>query len=294
MIYNNLYNLLVRARDNNDLSSLAASLNVSRDTLRRQLESLDEGLAASLYVRLDSEKVELSDVGLAYANACEKINRLVIDADLKAEKVRRERENTILIGTVSRTADACLKGRTDYRLKTRFFDSSSVQAAGRLSLIGRDFDVALGIYDESWLRKLHLKALELSDSVLAVASGAENPLCRRRKIDIEDLYERKLYVPQHGLFKKIDVLVNDLRDFHPRIEIVQRESISSALCELVSASGDYILVSPEQDLSGKGLRTVGVEWNYRVSYGLIYSTRSGGKVLDYISRLEEELKRAAE
>ena len=92
MLYNQSYNLLAEARDNPDMNALASSHNVSKETMRRHLESLNEGIPSSLYVRLDNERVELSETGKVYANACEKINRLVIDAELKAEKFKRERE----------------------------------------------------------------------------------------------------------------------------------------------------------------------------------------------------------
>lgn len=285
MIYNAQYNLLVRARDNGDLASLASVLGISRQTVRHQLEALDEGLACSLYSRLDSEAVVLSEVGLVYASACEKASRLFIDAELKAEKYKREHENTIVIGTISKSPDRAIRQKSPYRLRTRFFDTSAEVLDSRA--IGREMDCALGLYDDAWLRHNRLRAVRLSDRNLAVAFSALSPLAGRKRLDIEDLYGNTLYIPYRGFTRKTDLLASDLADFHQKITLVCRSAVNSALVEKAASEGSFILVAADQDLSQFGLKVLPVDWSYRTSYGLIYPQKAPAKVEELVRLLEE-------
>ena len=289
MLYNQSYNLLAQARDNPDMSALAASHNVSKETMRRHLESLNEGIPSSLYVRLDNERVELSETGKVYANACEKINRLVIDAELKAEKFKREREGSISVASLSRFVDRKLKSLAhETRFRMRFFDPSGVNASSSLKVCGRDFDAAMTFYDESFLKRNRLKAFELYNDNVAVAFSKNSENAGRKKLDIEDLYEKKLFVPHEKFNRRIDVLVGDLRDFHSKIDIVRYDVITMAFLEELSSSEDFLLVSQHLDLSSFGLKVLPVDWNYNVQYGLVYSQKPENKVEDLIRILEKQ------
>lgn len=289
MLYNQSYNLLAQARDNPDMNALAASHNVSKETMRRHLESLNEGIPSSLYVRLDNERVELSETGKVYANACEKINRLVIDAELKAEKFKREREGSISVASLSRSVDRKLKSLAhETRFRMRFFDPSGVNASSSLKVCGRDFDAAMTFYDDSFLKRNRLKAFELYNDNIAVAFSKNSDNAGKKKLDIEDLYEKKLFVPHEKFNRRIDVLVGDLRDFHSRIEIVRYDVITMAFLEELSSCEDFLLVSQHMDLSSFGLNVLPVDWNYKVQYGLVYSQKPESKVEDLIRILEKQ------
>lgn len=289
MLYNQSYNLLAEARDNPDMNLLATSHNVSKETMRRHLESLNEGIPSSLYVRLDNERVELSETGKVYANACEKINRLVIDAELKAEKFKREREGSISVASLSRSVDRKLKSLAhETRFKVRFFDPSGVNASSSLKVCGRDFDAAMTFYDDSFLKRNRLKSFELYNDNIAIAFSKKSENAGKKKLDIEDLYEKKLFVPHEKFNRRIDILVGDLRDFHSRIDIVRYDVITMAFLEELSTSEDFLLVSEHMDLSSFGLNVLPVDWNYKVQYGLVYSQKPESKVEDLIRILEKQ------
>lgn len=286
MLYNKLFNLLAEVRDNPDLASLSARLSIPVQTLRRQLESLEEDVPTSLFTRLDSSRAVLSEAGLVYAEACRKIDRLVVEAELKGERLKREREGCIIVGALSRNIGGRIRSACSMKLTVRHFDVSSPEAPGALKHLGRDFDVALGMYDEAFLRKCSLKAVELSHGPLAVAVSASGRLAGRRRLDIEDLYGGRLYVPCHGFTRKTDVLAADLREFHPRISIEERDGLTGTFLSHLEEEGEFILVSSMQDLSAYGLKVLAVDWVYTVSYGLLYSSRPSQKVLSFIDDLE--------
>ena len=119
---------------------------------------------------------------------------------------------------------------------------------------------------------------------MAAAVSSSSPLARKKNLDIEDLYEHKLYVPRKGFSRRIDNFVHDMHDFHPRIEIVNTASYTPELLKTVSENGDFILSSPAMDLSGYSLKSVPVDWIYKMNYGLLYSSKNG-KAIDVVKAL---------
>ena len=290
MVYNRLYDILPEVREEGSVAKLAERHNVTREAMRKLLESLDDGLASSLYTVLDTSSVVLSDVGLAYASACAKASRLFTQAELKAESIKRERENTIIIGTISKGVERLLKPLTECRVRTVFFDLMAPDAPSRLKSLGRDFDLALGIWDEAFLRRCRCKGISFGERRLAVALSSSDELSRRKRLDIEDLYGRRLCIPQHGHAKALDMLAGDLKAFHPHIELVECQHYNTTLFKDCAQDGSFILVSQDAELSAYGLKTLAVDWSYKAGYGLVYAQKASGRVEAIIRALEERLQ----
>ena len=287
MVYNRLYDILPLVAENGDLETLAASRGMERDELRKLLESLDEGIPASLYSTLDRDSVVLSPVGQAYAAACAKASRLFRQAELTAESVSRERESCLIVATLSKGAGRVVRQSASCKVRTILFDSLADDAPVRLKALGSDFDLAVGLIDEAWLRRCRVKSLSLGEVRLAVALDSSHELARRRRLDIEDLYDQRLYVPHKGHSKAIDMLTGDLRAFHPHIMVEECPRRDSSLFKALCQEGGLVLVAQEEDLSTYGLKTVAVDWGYKSSYGLIYAQKPSARVEDLIAAVEK-------
>lgn len=287
MVYNRLYDILPQVAENGDLETLAASRGMERDELRKLLASLDEGIPASLYSTLDRDSVVLSPVGQAYAAACAKASRLFRQAELKAESVKRERESCLIVAALSKGAGRAIRQATSCKVKTILFDSLGDDAPVRLKALGADFDLAIGLIDEAWLRRCRVKVHPLGEVRLAVALDSAHELASRRRLDIEDLYDQRLYVPRKGHSKAIDMLTGDLRAFHPHIMVEECPRRDSALFKALCEEGGLVLVAQEEDLSSYGLKTVAVDWGYKSPYGLIYSQKPSARVEEIMAAVEK-------
>ena len=78
-----------------------------------------------------------------------------------------------------------------------------------------------------------------------------------------------------------------MHDFHPRIEIVNADSYSPELFKTVSDNDDFILSSSVMDLSGYSLKSICVDWIYKMNYGLLYSSKSE-KAAEVVKALSAE------
>ena len=267
------FQILALIKENPSLTAVSEKIGVSLQSVRKTLEALDKEYGCQLFRSITAEIAELSDAGLVYASAAVKICNILSDADRKAEKIIRERQDAVIAGSVSKGLDKRLRKLGSFRFKNIFLDTSQRNCEDVLRNLGKDADIVIGFYDDALLKRFRIEAVEFS-SEMAVAVSSSSPLAKKKYLDIEDLYEHRLYVPRKGFSRRIDNFVHDMHDFHPRIEIVNADSYSPELFKTVSDNGDFILSSSAMDLSGYSLKSISVDWIYKMSYGLLYSSKS--------------------
>lgn len=265
--------MLVYIMENPSLTAVAEKMDVSVQTVRKNLEALDKEYGCQMFRSLASDAAELSDAGLVYASAAVKICNILSDADRKAEKIIRERQDAVIVASLSKGLDKRLRMLGGFRFKNIFLDTSERNCEDVLRNLGKDADIVIGFYDDALLKRFRIEAVEFS-SEMAVAVPSSSPLAKKKCLDIEDLYEHRLYVPRKGFSRRIDNFVHDMHDFHPRIEIVNADSYSPELFKAVSDNGDFILSSSAMDLSGYSLKNISVDWIYKMNYGLLYNSKN--------------------
>lgn len=275
--------MLAYIMENPSLTAVAEKMDVSVQTVRKNLEALDKEYGCQMFRSLALDVAELSDAGLVYASAAVKICNILSDADRKAEKIIKERQDAVIVASLSRGLDKKFRKLEGFRFKSIFLDASDKNSEDVMRNLGKDADIVIGFYDDALLKRFRLEAVSFS-SAMAAAVSSSSPLARKKNLDIEDLYEHKLYVPRKGFSRRIDNFVHDMHDFHPRIEIVNTASYTSELLKTVSENGDFILSSPAMDLSGYSLKSVPVDWIYKMNYGLLYSSKNE-KAIDVVKAL---------
>lgn len=277
------FQILALIKENPSLTAVSEKIGVSLQSVRKTLEALDKKYACQLFRSITAETAELSDAGLVYASAAVKICNILSDADRKAEKIIRERQDAVIVASLSKGLDKRLRMLGGFRFKNIFLDTSERNCEDVLRNLGKDADIVIGFYDDALLKRFRLEAVSFS-SAMAAAVSSSSPLARKKNLDIEDLYEHKLYVPRKGFSRRIDNFVHDMHDFHPRIEIVNTASYTPELLKTVRENGDFILSSAAMDLSGYSLKSVPVDWIYKMNYGLLYSSKNE-KAADVVKAL---------
>ena len=286
-IYNASYDILILAKESGSCKELAATLGVSVDTLKTRLKALDSLYPISLFENLDSKTVTLSAVGLLVANTAEKIRKMEAELEIKVDKLSAERSGSITIGSLSKGIAKEARANCPFKIRNIFFDVTSKTAEGELRKLGSsNLDIAVGMYDEALLKKFHLASLEIENATLAVAMATSLPLSRKKQLDIEDLYEKKLYLPRRGFSRRLDTLSNDLKDFHARISVLETDGYSEELLKEITEDEEALLLTPPVDLSSYGLRCVRVDWSYRMSFGYLFSQKPSEKVATFINAVK--------
>ena len=193
------FQILALIKENPSLTAVSEKIGVSLQSVRKTLEALDKEYGCQLFRSITAEIAELSDAGLVYASAAVKICNILSDADRKAEKIIRERQDAVISGSVSKGLDKRLRKLGSFRFKNIFLDTSQRNCEDVLRNLGKDADIVIGFYDDALLKRFRIEAVEFS-SEMAVAVSSSTPLAKKKCLDIEDLYEHRLYVPRKGFF----------------------------------------------------------------------------------------------
>lgn len=114
------------------------------------------------------------------------------------------------------------------------------------------------------------------------------PSCREKLLKITDLYGEKLMMVKQGDSDTNDHIRDDLKKHHPQIQIEDTPHFYDMSVFNRCAETENILLSLEcwQDVH-PGLVTIPVEWEYSISYGLLYSLKPADYVLRLVRILEQ-------
>ena len=75
------FQMLAYIMENPSLTAVAEKMDVSVQTVRKNLEALDKEYGCQMFRSLASDAAELSEAGLVYASAAVKICNILSDAD---------------------------------------------------------------------------------------------------------------------------------------------------------------------------------------------------------------------
>ena len=287
-MYNSLLTAFVTVADCGSFTKAAEILYISPTAVMKQINSLENHLDLKLTKRTPSG-IRLTPAGeVIYKDA-----KFLFDFSKKSITNARHAmsctDRTFYVGTsLLNPAKPFMnlwyrvnKDFPGYKLHLVPFDDNHKGILSEISQLGEKFDVLIGVCDSKmWLNKCHMLPLGKYKKMCAVSR--EHRLAKKKLLKITDLYDEKLMMVKQGDSDTNDHIRDDLRKHHPRIQIEDTPHFYDMSVFNRCAETENILLSLEcwQDVH-PGLVTIPVEWEYSISYGLLYSL----KPVDYVLRL---------
>lgn len=107
--------------------------------------------------------------------------------------------------------------------------------------------------------------------------------CRKKCIDIKDLYGETLMMVQRGDSGTNDAIRNNLENNHPKIHIEDTPPFYDLSVFNRCAETRNVLLTIEcwKDVH-PGLISIPVNWDYSIPYGLLYSSTAPEDVLKFV------------
>ena len=293
-MYNSQLTVFVTAADSGSFTKAAEILYISPTAVMKQINSLENHLDLKLTKRTPSG-IRLTPAGeVIYKDA-----KFLFDFSKKSIANARQAmsctDRTFNIGTsLLNPAKPFMnlwyrinKDFPGYKLHLVPFDDDHKGILSEISQLGEKFDVLIGVCDSKmWLNKCHMLPLGKYKKMCAVSR--EHRLAKKKLLKITDLYDEKLMMVKQGDSDTNDHIRDDLRIHHPRIQIEDTPHFYDMSVFNRCAETGNILLSLEcwQDVH-PGLVTIPVEWEYSISYGLLYSLKPADYVLRLIRKLEQ-------
>lgn len=293
-MYNSLLTAFVTVADCGSFTKAAEILYISPTAVMKQINSLENHLDLKLTKRTPSG-IRLTPAGeVIYKDA-----KFLFDFSKKSIANARQAmyctDRTFYVGTsllnpAKPFMDLWYRVNEDfpgYKLHLVPFDDDHNGILSEISQLGEKFDVLIGVCDSKiWLNKCHMLPLGRYKKMCAVSR--EHRLAKKKKLKIMDLYGERLMMVKHGDSDTNDHIRDDLKKHHPQIQIEDTPHFYDMSVFNRCAETGNILLSLEcwQDVH-PGLVTIPVEWEYSISYGLLYSLNPADHVLRLVRTLEQ-------
>ena len=292
-LYNSLLTAFVRVADSGSFNKAAEALYVSPPAVMKQINALETHLDMKLLERTN-HGVRLTPAGkVIYRHA-----RYLFEYSARAvAEARREEEagkTTFCIG--SSLLNPCkpfmdlwyqvCRDFPGYRLHIVPFEDDHDGILSEISALGEKFDFIIGVCDSAlWLDRCRF--LPLGSFQHQVAVAREHPLAQKQRLTVKDLYGETLMMAKQGDSGAVDSLRAEILR-HPQIKIEDTPQFYDMEVFNRCAQTQNVMVTLEcwKDVH-PALVTIPVDWDFPISYGLLYALEPSQDVLDFCRYLRE-------
>lgn len=276
-MFNPQLNIFVCVADCGSFSKAAEKLFLSTTAVMKQMNALESHLNLKLMERT-SHGIRLTPGGeVIYKDA-----KFLFDYSKKsiesARMAMNYSETTFCVGTsLLNPAKPFMdlwyrvnKDFPDYKLHLVPFDDNHEGILHEISLLGEKFDFLIGVCDsKQWLDRCNILPLGKYQKMCAVSR--EHPLAQKERLVISDLYGQTLMMVKPGDSATNDEIRNDIQQNHPQIQIEDTPHFYDLSVFNRCAETKNILLTLEcwKEVH-PALVSIPVEWDYSISYGLLY------------------------
>lgn len=276
-MFNPQLNIFVCVADCGSFSKAAEKLFLSTTAVMKQMNALESHLNLKLMERT-SHGIRLTPGGeVIYKDA-----KFLFDYSKKsiesARMAMNYSETTFCVGTsLLNPAKPFMdlwyrvnKDFPDYKLHLVPFDDNHEGILHEISLLGEKFDFLIGVCDsKQWLDRCNILPLGKYEKMCAVSR--EHPLAQKERLVISDLYGETLMMVKSGDSATNDGIRKDIQQNYPQIQIEDTPHFYDLSVFNRCAETKNILLTLEcwKEVH-PALVSIPVEWDYSISYGLLY------------------------
>lgn len=295
---NPLLYTFVEVIDSGSFSKAGERLYISSTAVMKQMNSLEDHLNMKLIDR-SSSGITLTNAGKVIYDGAKKMidESIKIVTEAKLEIARYE--TTFCVGTSFLNPakpfmdlwNDLSDDFPDYKLHLVPFEDDSQNIVEEIKKLDVKFDFLIGVNDsKTWLSLCNFLPLGRYKKMIAVSRN--DPLAKKKIINIEDLYGRTLMMVEKGDSKLNDEIREYLTTNHPQITIEDTPKFYDMSVFNRCAESHKVLLTIEcwKDVH-PGLATIPVNWDYEIPYGILYSKDSPADVQMFIEKTRQYIRK---
>lgn len=178
------------------------------------------------------------------------------------------------------------KENPDLKIQLVSFENTPENARGILSRLGENIDVVAGVIDEGFSSAYGCKMLELFQASVCCAVSHHHPLADNKKLRLSDLNGQQLLLLKRNGFKRIDALRADLTRRCPQLDIVDFPFYDLSVFNRCETQGCLLMTIEPWDNIHPLLKTLPVEWDYTLPFGLMFSPTPSPQVQAFLNAVQ--------
>ena len=284
-MYNHKLDTFLRAAEQGSFTKAAEELYITTTAVIKQINHLESELGVKLFCR-SHRGLTLTEAGQSLFRDAKQIIQYCADAEERARNAMAKRENLVRIGTSPMTPAQNLTALLhqvqaldpDLRIQLIPYENTPENARDILKNMGREIDLVVGIFDEVFLEYRQCAGFRLSQTPLCCSMSRKHPLARKERLTLRDLHGEQLLLIQPNWSKAMDDLRRDLIREHPQIRIVDFDFYDLSIYNRCENSSDILVTIPQLCQPHPLLKTVSVDWDYSMSYGLLHAPAPSASV----------------
>lgn len=287
-MYDRHLDAFIQAADSGSFLKAANKLYISANALTKQVNLLESHLGVKLFHR-STQGIVLTPAGKLIYDEAQKMIHHSGTILRKARDLETQKEFVIHLGvSLMNPAKVLLeqwnKASVRYpniRLEIVPFEDTVPAFNDVLDHLGQKVDLISCPYQTTYwgdrYSSFHLKELPM-----CIACSNTHRLADKDRLTISDLRNETLIIAKRGISASSDRVRDELEQYHPQIRLKDVEYLDINMFNRLASSDELILsVECWKDVHPL-LVTLPVDWDYQLSYGLIYVKDPPREVLQFI------------
>ena len=293
-MYNPQLETFIAVADSGSFSKAAEKLFISPTAVIKQINILESNLDLKLFNRTH-RGLTLTAAGKSLYKDAKYLISYANESLERAKTAMQEENNIIRIGTSPMTPAQILVELwpkihslcPELRFKLVPFENTPENAREILLNLGKNIDMVAGIFDNALLNYRQCAGLLLNSQQVCCAVSLNNPLARKEKLQITDLYGQKLLLIRRGWMDAADKLRDYILTNHPQIKIVDFDFYSTEIFNRCANENLLLTSLPIFQNVHPLLKTLPVNWDFTMPYGLLHSPHPTPDVQKFITALQK-------
>lgn len=293
-MYNKHLETFIKVADLSSFSKAAEALYISSTAVIKQINLLEQELGLKLFERTH-RGINLTKAGRSIYSDAKYLIQYSKESIVRAKNEMQESEKIIKIGNSPMTpAHIMLEiwpKVKEYCPNTKFqivpFDNTPENAREILTHLGTNIDIVYGWFDEAFLDLYGCKALKLENEPITCFMSVNHKLAFKQKINVTDLYGENVMLIKRGWNKSTDVIRDELWLEHPQINIMDVQFFNIDVFNKCENSNDVLIGFGRHESVHPLLRSVPVDWDYTIPFGILYSQKPSPHVSEFLAAVSK-------
>lgn len=276
-MYNKILDTFITVADCGSITKASEALYLSPTAIMKQINQLEKHLELKLFIR-SNKGLRLTEAGKSIYNDGLYMMRYSQEAKDRAFKATANHAYHIRVGTslmnpaqkIEKLLQNTISQNPIFQFQIVPFNDFRETYTQVVSHLGDEIDVIAGVYGFSdWTNRFH-EILTLSEEPICIAVSRNHRLALKDQVDIRDLYGETLFITEPGDSKTLDMIRDDLTKHHPDIQLLNTKSFDLMIYNQCATTNHMLLTIPMWASLHPMLKTIKVNWDYAVPYGIIY------------------------
>lgn len=293
-MYNPQLDTFIVVADNGSFNKAAEMLFISPPAVIKQINLLESNLGVRLFTRTH-RGLQLTKAGQSVYEDSKYIIAYCRESVERAKKADDTAPSILRIGTSPMTpgqtvVDMWTQIREeipDIKFQLVPFENTPENAREILKNMGKNIDIVAGLYDDRALKLWQCDAQFVANIPIRCAVSIYNPLAKKEKLTVEDLYGKDFMLIRDGFTSETDALRRWLTEEHPEINIVTFDFINLSIFNQCENSDNVLMCIDNWSNVHPLLKTLPVDWYFSMQFGLLHAPKPSKTVKRFLNAVKK-------